>query len=69
MVQQFLHDVKRKLWSSTSDLEPPRFTDRSILIAVMGMTGAGKTTFISKTTGLDMEIGHGLRSCRYNVSS
>ena len=35
-----------------------------ILIAVMGVTGAGKTTFISKATGKsDLEIGHGLVSC------
>ena len=35
-----------------------------ILIAVMGVTGAGKTTFVSRVTGeTDLEIGHGLRSC------
>jgi ABC-type hemin transport system ATPase subunit len=35
-----------------------------LLIAVLGVTGAGKTTFISKATGRsDMEIGHSLASC------
>ncbi|CAI7632774.1 unnamed protein product [Penicillium palitans] len=35
-----------------------------ILIAVLGLTGAGKTTFISKATGRnDLRIGHGLISC------
>lgn len=34
------------------------------LIAVMGVTGAGKITFVSKATGrTDLEIGSGLRSC------
>lgn len=35
-----------------------------ILIAVLGVTGAGKTTFISKSTGrTDLVIGHGVESC------
>ena len=35
-----------------------------ILIAVLGVTGAGKTTFISKSTGReDLEIGYGIESC------
>lgn len=40
--------------------------DDEILIAVLGVTGAGKTTFISKATGrTDLKIGHGLQSCRF----
>lgn len=35
-----------------------------VVIAVMGMTGAGKSTFIQKASGLkDVVIGHGLASC------
>ncbi len=35
-----------------------------ILIAVLGVTGAGKTTFVSKCTGnSDLVIGHGVESC------
>lgn len=34
------------------------------LIAVLGVTGAGKTTLISRATGRnDLEIGHSLESC------
>ncbi|KAF4450875.1 GTP binding domain protein [Fusarium austroafricanum] len=33
-----------------------------ILIAVMGVTGAGKSTFISQVTGQEVGIGHGLIS-------
>ncbi|OCK79036.1 hypothetical protein K432DRAFT_262136, partial [Lepidopterella palustris CBS 459.81] len=34
---------------------------------VMGQTGTGKTTFISKATGLDLSIGHELESCTQHV--
>jgi hypothetical protein len=53
------------LWTlkSGDGTPPPKITKNSILIAVMGMTGAGKTTLISEVTGLDMNIGHGLKSC------
>ena len=37
---------------------------QDILIAVLGVTGAGKTTFISNSTGrTDLVIGHGVESC------
>ncbi|KAK6506841.1 hypothetical protein TWF481_005301 [Arthrobotrys musiformis] len=43
--------------------------DKEVLIAVMGMTGAGKTTFISKATGkTDLKIGHDLESCTREIS-
>ncbi|KAF3086796.1 hypothetical protein TWF569_000409 [Orbilia oligospora] len=43
--------------------------EKVVLIAVMGMTGAGKTTFISKVTGKsDLVIGHSLESCTREVS-
>lgn len=32
-------------------------------IAVMGVTGAGKSRFISACTGQDVRIGHSLESC------
>ncbi|KAI1274659.1 P-loop containing nucleoside triphosphate hydrolase protein [Xylaria sp. FL0933] len=42
--------------------------DRDLLIAVMGMTGSGKTTFISKVTGRqDLNIGHSLTSCTKDI--
>ena len=34
-----------------------------ILIAVFGMTGTGKTTFIEKVSGQKLNVGHNLRSC------
>lgn len=34
-----------------------------IFILVLGKTGSGKSTFISRCTGKDAAIGHGLNSC------
>ncbi|CAL1717187.1 unnamed protein product [Somion occarium] len=38
-----------------------------ILIAVMGATGAGKSSFINLVSGSDLEVGTGLRSCTRGV--
>jgi len=37
--------------------------DREIVIAVMGATGSGKTTFINLLSGSTLRIGKGLQSC------
>ena len=39
-----------------------------IVIAVFGMTGTGKTSFIKAITGEDLVVGHSLTSCK-NTSS
>jgi ABC-type lipoprotein export system ATPase subunit len=39
----------------------PRPGDK--LIAIMGMTGSGKSTFISLCTGKDVPVGHELQAC------
>ncbi|KAI3393110.1 hypothetical protein diail_4739, partial [Diaporthe ilicicola] len=45
-----------------------KFLGKDALIAVMGMTGSGKTTFISKATGRsDLKIGHDLTSCTRDI--
>jgi len=38
-------------------------TDQTIVL-VMGLTGAGKSFFINKLTGQNVEEGHKLKSCR-----
>ena len=40
----------------------PRPAD--IFVAVMGMTGAGKSTFISLCTGEEVVVGHDLQACK-----
>ncbi|PMD34996.1 hypothetical protein L207DRAFT_517106 [Hyaloscypha variabilis F] len=42
-------------------------TNDEILIAVFGMTGTGKTTFIEKVSGQKLNIGHNLHSCTTNI--
>ncbi|PON28998.1 hypothetical protein TGAM01_v202106 [Trichoderma gamsii] len=46
---------------------PPVLSPEDVVIAVMGVTGAGKSTFISLFAD-DAQIGHGLQSCTSNVS-
>jgi putative ribosome biogenesis GTPase RsgA len=38
-------------------------------VLVMGITGVGKSTFISKLVGEDTGIGHELTSCEYSFNS
>ncbi|GAP84701.1 putative zinc finger C2H2 [Rosellinia necatrix] len=45
-------------------LEPK---DSDVFIAVMGVTGAGKSTFISKCTAMNVQIGHDLQACTQDV--
>ncbi|PNP81087.1 hypothetical protein FNYG_05554 [Fusarium nygamai] len=45
----------------------PRPSD--ILIAIMGMTGSGKSTFISLCTGQDVPVGHDLQACTRHVTA
>jgi hypothetical protein len=40
---------------------------RDRLFLVMGMTGAGKSTFIGECTGNDVTVGHGLYSCTQGI--
>jgi ABC-type multidrug transport system ATPase subunit len=38
-------------------------SEDDIIVAVMGVTGAGKSTFISLLSDEEIEIGHGMESC------
>ncbi|GAP88263.2 putative p-loop containing nucleoside triphosphate hydrolase protein [Rosellinia necatrix] len=54
---KYTKSVVQRFWSG-----------QDLLIAVMGMTGSGKTTFISKVTGrTDLNIGHSLTSCTRDI--
>ncbi|KAH7253014.1 P-loop containing nucleoside triphosphate hydrolase protein [Fusarium solani] len=47
------------------ELTPPEsfmLSPNDVVIAVMGVTGAGKSTFIGKVTGQDVKVGHSLVS-------
>lgn len=48
-----------------SDDEQNGAGHKEIVIAVMGVTGAGKSYFIRKVTGReDIDVGDGLESCK-----
>ncbi|OBS23312.1 hypothetical protein FPOA_03861 [Fusarium poae] len=49
-------------------VEPVELSPDDIVIAVMGITGAGKSTFIHHVTGQTVGIGHGLTSHTVGVS-
>jgi predicted GTPase len=39
-----------------------------VYIAVMGVTGAGKSSFISTVSGKKVKVGHALQSCKsFNI--
>ena len=48
----------------TSDEPHPERPQEVQAIAVMGPTGSGKSTLISKLGGSEVNIGHNLRSCK-----
>lgn len=50
-------------WSTKTDYFVSS-SKEDIIIAVMGVTGAGKSTFVSLLSGEHIEIGHGLQSCK-----
>ncbi|KAF8808480.1 hypothetical protein BYT27DRAFT_7255591 [Phlegmacium glaucopus] len=41
--------------------------EETILIAVMGLTGTGKSTFINLASGSDLRVGHSVASCTSTV--
>lgn len=47
--------------SAFTGVTKPNARDRFFL--VMGMTGSGKSTFVSRCTGKDATVSHGLYSC------
>ncbi|KAK6429768.1 hypothetical protein LTR95_014085, partial [Oleoguttula sp. CCFEE 5521] len=51
---------------SFRDQHEPRESD--VFIAVMGVTGAGKSTFISKLTTKEIKIGHDMQACTQDVA-
>jgi len=53
-----------------AQVDPRAFRDgyepkpSDVFIAIMGVTGAGKSTFISKCTEKEVRIGHNLQACK-----
>jgi predicted GTPase len=37
------------------------------VVLVMGASGVGKSSFVARTSGLPVRIGHSLSSCKYKA--
>ncbi|KAF8811262.1 hypothetical protein BYT27DRAFT_7208685 [Phlegmacium glaucopus] len=46
-----------------------KLSQDDVIIAVMGPTGSGKSTFIKLATGLDTGVGHNLQSCTSKINT
>ncbi|KAF1960062.1 hypothetical protein CC80DRAFT_465621 [Byssothecium circinans] len=53
--------------SGTLPLEPPNLKPEDVVIAVMGVTGCGKTTFVNYFADYQLQVGNQLMSCTQNV--
>ena len=51
---------------AAADLETMKRSQNCRVIAVMGATGSGKSTLISKLSAKEIKIGHSLQSCGYS---
>lgn len=56
-----IEEEARKFFAFTGVQKPAA---NAIFIPVMGMTGAGKSSFVASCTGREVTVGHTLRSCR-----
>lgn len=50
-----------------TDVASSQIETKHVYIAVIGVTGAGKSSLISLCTGKDVKIGYNLKSCGYTV--
>jgi len=55
--------------SGAKDFSGRPKTPQPVLIAVMGKTGTGKTSFVNAVTGRGLTVGHGLEACEYSLST
>lgn len=61
------YSEQAQIWDKAKETLPSQIPDRPMAIAIMGPTGTGKSTFISKLAGREMKIGHSLSSCTEDV--
>ncbi|KAF9450905.1 hypothetical protein P691DRAFT_424967 [Macrolepiota fuliginosa MF-IS2] len=66
---------ERRVWNiwkhanEAKNVETEELTEDDTIIALMGSTGTGKSSFISKAVGRDVGIGHGLQSCTNEINA
>lgn len=60
------YSEQEHIWDAARETLPNSIPGGAKVIAIMGPTGTGKSTFISKLAGREMKIGHHLHSCKKN---
>lgn len=58
------YTVQNKIRDAAEESFPSALPQPSTMIAIMNPTGTGKSSFISKLAGKEMNIGHNLSSCK-----
>jgi len=61
--------ISSALRNGTSRFRYPVAPPPPVLIAVMGKTGTGKTSFVNAITGKGLTVGHSLEACEYSLST
>ncbi|KAI4267762.1 MAG: hypothetical protein LQ337_008197 [Flavoplaca oasis] len=61
------YSEQEHIWDAARETLPNSIPGGAKVIAIMGPTGTGKSTFISKLAGREMKIGHHLHSCTDQV--
>ena len=62
VARQQIEEEAKKFYAFTGAQKPAA---NAIFILVMGMTGAGKSSFVASCTGKQVIVGHTLHSCKY----
>ncbi|KAF4625165.1 hypothetical protein G7Y89_g13004 [Cudoniella acicularis] len=61
------HDTHESREALSKTRNASSLSSEDVVIAVMGVTGSGKSTFISKLADQSVTVGHGLESCTTEV--
>lgn len=61
IARQQIEEDARKFFAFTGARKPE---PDAIFILIMGMTGAGKSSFVASCTGRPVTVGHTLHSCK-----
>ncbi|KXN84717.1 hypothetical protein AN958_12144 [Leucoagaricus sp. SymC.cos] len=67
--QAISRKARRRLMKETQNIKTEELKVTDKVIALMGPTGSGKSTFISTISGADQGIGHDLMSCTNEIKA
>ncbi|KLU90969.1 hypothetical protein MAPG_09494 [Magnaporthiopsis poae ATCC 64411] len=64
IAREHIEEQAKGFLAFTGVQRPP---PNAVFLLVMGMTGSGKSSFVSSCTGRDVVVGHGLQSCTSDI--